>query len=260
MPQKKYKSSFNLIGDNKIKTKIFIRLFFVICITGNIIGAENDKSSLFPNQYFIGAAFSQNVRRGYFDMKGYRQEVDKEPLAFWGAAFARRYYLAPWLRLQFSTLLDFGSEITDTLTMYFPSENNIAEVAISNNFFHFSFGSELQYVFPPEKAFIPFLSMGIGLNYLSVREAGKRNDEIVGIREPVAIKDSEDKNFRINMQGGLGADIIITKKAKISLAYYYRYWHPMRYEYIRDLPLTTAEYWESYRSHGILIGIAWDEG
>ncbi|MBD3320657.1 MAG: hypothetical protein GF350_06140, partial [Chitinivibrionales bacterium] len=143
----------------------------LIGLSGFYSGAysrNNSNASLPGDQYCVGATYSCAARRGYFDIKEYRREIEKEPLHFLGLLFGRRYYFYPWFRLQFGVMGDFSSEVLDTLIMYFPSENSIADVEVRNNIIHFSFDSEMHYVFPREKALIPFLCIGFGLNYLSI--------------------------------------------------------------------------------------------
>ena len=81
------------------------------------------------------------------------------------------------------------------------------------------------------------------------RDEGRINDD-GAVRRPVQVSDGiESGKWGLAMQGGMGIRIPLPGTWSVSLAYAYRYWHPVRYGFKTDLPLRSIPYWESFRTH-----------
>ncbi len=207
----------------------------------------------------LAGRFMYNNRQGYFDFGQLRQDTALSSLPMWGGTVARRYPLASWVRVQLGVTASFGGVDKDTtadVPLLVDGGAERHEVAWKDGFFHVGIVPELHYVFPPEQRFVPCLRAGTGLHYMRMTETLRTIDE--DTPRYVDVEGAmEGSRVGASIETGLGVDVVISEQWSVNIGYSYRYWHPVGYEYTRDLPRDGVDYWESFRSHILTLGILW---
>lgn len=214
----------------------------------SVLGAPRADSSW---HLLLGGSFMHSIRRGYYELPGRTHAVSTPELQSWGFIVGLRKEVAPSLSIQTPVMVDFGSRDVDTLFDVRLSDGSEHELAIAYNYTSVTLSPELHYVVHDHGGLTPFLRLGLGLNHMQLKEEGRINDETGSARRRVEMQSGlVDKTLSLALQGGVGLKLPIPSDAwDLSLSYVYRYWHPVKLDYDKDMPLRAIPYWETFRSH-----------
>jgi hypothetical protein len=235
----------------------------VVCILtiAEMLCAQNARetaSAMYNGAFEIAASLDYNIRRGYFDIRGLRQDSALAPLTIYTVSLAKRYELAPSLRLRIGGSFGGGSVDVDTENVHFvDGTQHLA--ARSQEFWRFSLTPELQYVLPAQGAIIPFLRIAVTGSYLWMNENGRTVDPGSTQQQRVQFADTMSARMPgVDARAGLGFDVAINRHAGLSFAYAVGYGQPVRYAFSSELPLRNVDYWESFRIHSITLAVIWN--
>jgi hypothetical protein len=241
---------------------MIVRVMAGILTIAGLLCAQNTPhaaSAVYNGAFEISGALDYNLRRGYFDIHGLRQDSALAPLTIYSVSLAKRYELAPFLRLRVGASFGGGSVDVDTVENVHLTDGTAHTVARSQQFWRIALTPELQYVLPAQGAIIPFLRIAVAGSYLWMNENGRTVDPGSSQQQRVLFADTMSARMPgIDVRAGLGFDVAISRRAGLSFAYAVGYGQPVRYAFSSELPLRNVDYWESFRSHSFAVAIIWN--
>jgi hypothetical protein len=239
-----------------------IRTMVCFLTVAELLCAQNVRGPAFAaynGAFEIAGSLDYNLRHGYFDILGLRQDSALAPLAMYSASLAKRYELAPFLRLRISGSFGGGSVDVDTVENVHLTDGTTHTVARSQQFWRIALTPELQYVLSARGAIIPFLRIAVAGSYLWMNENGRTADPGSSQQQRVLFADTMSARMPgVDVRAGLGFDVAINRRAGLSFAYAVGYGQPVRYAFSSELPLSNVDYWESFRSHSFTVAIIWN--
>jgi hypothetical protein len=236
------------------------RLLLAILVVGSACSICLALSANTRAESVIGADYSYNVRTGYFDIRGFRNDTALSGMHMWGFEAGRRYTFNHWFRFQLTGAMDWGSARLARIDNVTLTDGSVRDsIAIMDEYFHFGFAPEFHYVFPASEVFAPFLRAGFDLNYMRLTQTGRVLDGGGLVKQQIQLsgEDFTGRTFSAGIHGGVGFDIHVSRHLALTLAYAFHYWHPMAYDYSVDMPLHSVKYWEAFRSHDVHLSLAW---
>jgi hypothetical protein len=153
-------------------------------------------------------------------------------------------------------MFNFGGAAVDTVA-WGPYEEFIEHHSI----FHASFDPEIQILFPATSGLRPYIALGASLNFVRYEE------EFFLLNEPsraVDLRDDgeesgiylQERRFSPSANGAFGVNIVGRRNFGVGLVYAFKYWHPVKYDYDRGLPLTGIPYWERFLTHTFRFNVS----
>ena len=226
-----------------MKRSIIVPFIVLSAVTG-ILGA-----GVLDNLPFFGFSVDYHQRRGYLDFGNDRiEEVRRNDFPAVGILLGKRWRLAPWVRLQASASVKYGSVVDDTLPAILLSDNTSQETLLRTSFLYGNCLADVQFPFRAAPDGQWFLHAGGGGHVAKAWET-----EVLAGNTAQRVADAyleEHTIFSASVHGGLGFEIAISPRFGFAIEYTLRYWYPIYYGMQRDLfPTASVGYRERFLSH-----------
>lgn len=225
----------------------YVIALYVLVISAGLTSSYSEtarKESIRKPLYTAGGNFLYNRRSGMYIFESFnkQQYIAPPKISLFGFNLGKRYYATPWLRFQIDILLNFGSNIEDTLYYgtYF---------AQKYKYKNFDFLLDIQLVRPMSNTLDLFTLLGGGINYLHLEEHAVSVEDYKQEIAVAGYKGLDQKQWSPCVHFGAGLDITPSRSFGINFTYAYRIWRPVKFLDARDLPLSTVEYKELFFSH-----------
>jgi hypothetical protein len=200
------------------------------------------------HHYAVGGNILYSKRTGYYVLEAAEARVDTaRPDAVLGeVSLAKRYLPADWLRIQVATSIGLGVASDDTLML---STDSYIE---KKSMMHIGLEADVHFLSASRGKLTPYLIAGGGVDFMRFQELFYLFDN-----------PSQQVRFQnaaagwspsLHVTAGLGTDITLNRDHGLGIAYTFRYWRPIRYDYQRgDMPLKAIPYHERFLTHAFRI-------
>lgn len=228
-----------------------ISFLFLLFLSFNSAGFKSDK------YYPFGLEISSNIRRGFLHLpNGELDPIEKKQFYLPGIFAGKRYLFNDLLRLQILGSIGIASVNEDTSLEAILLDNGEQEYLVTRvDYIHVGLEPELQYVLPIDNTTRFIVGVGTGVHYMNMKENEvlMNADQLTYIKDPLLIK---DVSFSASGSTRLGLELYLSKRIGLHLGYVFRYWHPITYDYSRDLFLyKSLKYHERFFTHSLQVAI-----
>lgn len=202
----------------------------------------------------VGGSILYTNRTGSYLLPALAARVDsrREPLFLYGFSLGKRYALSRHLQLSVEGAWNFGRS----------NDGEIPRDATEQFYYrHAACLVTLGISLPAQAGLRPVLLVGSGLNYLHSSEhfffLDDPEQEVVFEDYPAV----DVRRISPSLHAGLGLDLTPPRRnVGLSLAYSFRLWRPVKYDYHRNLPLFPVEYRETFLTHCGTMSILFELG
>ncbi len=204
-----------------------------LIILNFLLSADLSASQIIDRMFFAGASISYHDRLGHLSLSdGSEQEIGRSEIPTIGLVLGKRFDL-PWkTRLHVPVNMDYGFARED------PKES--FDVVKKSSLFHLGVIPMLQLPLRLNSESAFYLSFGSGLHL--VRFTEKTVNDLTNIATCSSV----------SLTGGVGFELMTTKKRAITVQYTLRYGKPVFYKYMKDLfPHESLNYEETVFTHSI---------
>jgi hypothetical protein len=204
---------------------------------------------------FFGVSGDYSERRGTYDFgNGITQEVNCNNLFTYGLTGGKRFVLLPWLRLQATGVIQYGSVIDDT----FPAGEHLSEPAVvEKSLLQGGVVADLQVPVDLADERVShsrfYFHAGAGLHLARIWQTELLlDDESQTVTGDPAIEPPHVM-LSPSIHGGMGWEVALSRTFGLAVAYSLNYWEPVHYNATGDeFPLGTP-YSEQFISHEVDI-------